>query len=340
MTDLNGASFQSVTIRESQPGDLSKFVNVGDGVFSTDNYSLKDLMAFAFDVPTEDISGPQTLGAHYNIEAKAPGAFMATGYGTVDSARGMVRKMLAGRFQLRFHRSTQSLSVYVLTASATGTHLQEAPPGEVGPLRSEGPSFIGGRALRMDDFDELLSLRMEHPILDQTGLTKTYDIKVNWNADSAAGSKSGDTPPTTLPNPRPEVIIKALQTQLGLTARLEQRLVEVLIVDRVRPPKELLAARKPVPMDPHLFDACVGNYEFRGDALVSVSYENDHYWIQLHGQRHVEVFPEGPRDFFAAAVDAQILFVADSEGRITELVLHQGGQDIHAPRTRDAKAKQ
>ena len=107
---------------------------------------------------------------------------MASAMG-LSTVRGHGSEMLAGRFQLRFHRSTPVALSVCLTASATGTHLQEAPPGEVGPLRSEGPSFIGGRALRMDDFDQLLSLRMEHPILDQTGLTKTYDIKVNWNAD-------------------------------------------------------------------------------------------------------------------------------------------------------------
>src|ERR1035438_5353723 len=90
MTDLNGAAFQSVTIRESQPGDVNSTISQDPGVFRTENYSLRDLMAFAFDVQNDEISGPQRLDARYDVEAKAPGAFMVTGYGTVDSGRAMV----------------------------------------------------------------------------------------------------------------------------------------------------------------------------------------------------------------------------------------------------------
>jgi hypothetical protein len=218
--------------------------------------------------------------------------------------------------------------------------MQEAQPGEAGPLRSEGITFIDGAAMRMDDFSELLSQRLGRLVLDQTGLKKAYDIKVNWKADSAPAPQPENLPPATLPNPSPAVIINALQTQIGLTAKLEQRPVEVFVVDRVRPPKDLLAVRKPIPMDPHLFEAYVGNYEIPGDLIMTVSHKNDHFWLQLQGQPQIDLYPDGPRHFFVAAADAQILFNLDPRGRVTELVLHQGGQDFHAPRMDDTKAKQ
>jgi hypothetical protein len=54
----------------------------------------------------------------------------------------------------------------------------------------------------------------------------------------------------------------------------------------------------------------------------------------------VEVFPESDREFLKV-VDAQVTFVPDSQGRATELVLHQGGMDHHAKRLEgDAPAPQ
>ncbi len=46
-----------------------------------------------------------------------------------------------------------------------------------------GPTFIRGEALRMDDFLELLSQRLGQPVVDETGLTQTYDFKVDWGAN-------------------------------------------------------------------------------------------------------------------------------------------------------------
>jgi hypothetical protein len=53
---------------------------------------------------------------------------------------------------------------------------------------------------------------------------------------------------------------------------------------------------------------------------------------QATGQEKLEVFPESDRDYFYKAFDAQITFITDSQGRATELILHQGG-DHHAKRT-------
>ena len=337
---LKGGAFQSVSIRASQSGSLGQSININPDAFRVGNYSLRALIAFAFDVQDGLISGPKILDARYNIEAKAPGAFPASGYGGVDKTRAMVRNLLTDQFQLKVHRDTQSLPVFVLTTSSTGLHMQEARPGEPGPLMSFRPTSIGGTALRMDDFIELLSKRLGRPVLDQTGLKQTYDFKLNWKADSSSASGQEDKPGADTPNPSTEVLASALQTQLGLTVQLQQRPVEVLIVDRAQSPKNLLPARKAVSMDPHLFDSYVGHYAFPGNWIMTVYRDNDHFWTQLQGQPPVEVFPEGKDKFFTKVVDAQISFELDAQGRVSGLVLHQNGRDISAPRINDAKAKQ
>ena len=49
---------------------------------------------------------------------------------------------------------------------------------------------------------------------------------------------------------------------------------------------------------------------------------------QATGQGTVEIFPSSPTEFFLKVVDAQITFVKDASGAVTQLVLHQGGRDM------------
>jgi hypothetical protein len=48
--------------------------------------------------------------------------------------------------------------------------------------------------------------------------------------------------------------------------------------------------------------------------------------------RRMRYFPESVRDYFFKTFDAQITFVADGNGRATELILHEGGTDLRANR--------
>ncbi len=86
-------------------------------------------------------------------------------------------------------------------------------------------------------------------------------------------------------------------------------------------PKE----HKEVAVDPRLFDGYVGSYQLTPNFILTVTREGDHLFVQATGQAKAEVFPESDRDFFYKVVDAQITFVTDSQGKATELILHQGG---------------
>lgn len=95
-----------------------------------------------------------------------------------------------------------------------------------------------------------------------------------------------------------------------------------------QPPKE----RKQIAIDPKLFDRYIGRYQLAPDFILAVAREGDHLFTQATGQPKVELFPESNQDYFLKVVDAQITFVIDSNGRGTELILHQGGRDQHAKR--------
>jgi hypothetical protein len=65
-----------------------------------------------------------------------------------------------------------------------------------------------------------------------------------------------------------------------------------------------------------------------------VTRDGNRLFAQGTGQRPIEVFPESETTFFARAIDAQITFVKDAQGRVTHLVLHQNGRDQEARKVR------
>lgn len=93
------------------------------------------------------------------------------------------------------------------------------------------------------------------------------------------------------------------------------------------PPKE----RKEVAVDSKLFSGYVGKYQVGSDRVITITAENNHLFFQETNRTKVLLFAEGERDFFLKVIDAQITFVTDSQGKATELILHQGG-DQHAKR--------
>jgi Domain of unknown function (DUF3471) len=97
--------------------------------------------------------------------------------------------------------------------------------------------------------------------------------------------------------------------------------------------------RQAMPFNPSHFDKYVGYYQLGPSTIATVMRNGDHFFSRLTGQIDVEFFPESETKFFATVVHAQISFNTDDQGRVTELVLHQGGLEQHAPRISETTAK-
>ena len=85
-----------------------------------------------------------------------------------------------------------------------------------------------------------------------------------------------------------------------------------------------------VKVDPRIYDAYVGEYELAPGFVFTVTREGDHLMMQATGQGKAELFPTSETNFFPKVVRADITFVKDSEGRVTHLVLNQGGRQMSA----------
>ncbi len=86
-------------------------------------------------------------------------------------------------------------------------------------------------------------------------------------------------------------------------------------------PKE----HKEITANPKLFDGYIGKYQLSPEFILTITRQGDRLFAQATGQGNFPLFPESDRDFFLKVVDAQVTFVTDSQGRATELILHQGG---------------
>lgn len=93
---------------------------------------------------------------------------------------------------------------------------------------------------------------------------------------------------------------------------------------------EILQVRSPIELDPRIYDSYVGEYELVPEFTMVITTENNRIFVQPTGQPKFEIFPESEMKFFLKAFDAQITFVKNEQGKVTELIMHQAGKDMPA----------
>jgi Domain of unknown function (DUF3471) len=72
---------------------------------------------------------------------------------------------------------------------------------------------------------------------------------------------------------------------------------------------------------------------------VTITREGNRLMAQPKGKRKVEVFPESETEFFLKVADVQLTFLKDDEGKVTHVVLHQGGRETKAKRLEPDEVK-
>ena len=86
--------------------------------------------------------------------------------------------------------------------------------------------------------------------------------------------------------------------------------------------------RKEVKVDPAILEKYAGVYELAPGITITITRVGDQLHAQVTNQGKVEIYAEGPRDFFYKVVDAQLTFAEDG----SSVVLHQNGMDTPGKR--------
>jgi CubicO group peptidase (beta-lactamase class C family) len=87
-----------------------------------------------------------------------------------------------------------------------------------------------------------------------------------------------------------------------------------------------------VPVDLKILAQYVGKYELKPGIEFDVKLEDGQLKVMITGQPRFPVFATSENKFFYKAVEAQLTFVRDDAGKVTSLVLHQGGMEQTAKR--------
>jgi uncharacterized protein (TIGR03435 family) len=234
-------SFDVATIKPNNSDGASLQALTFKGrTFITVNSSLADLMMFAYSVQMKQIIGaPDWITKdRYDVSA-APDQ---EGTPSAEQVRVMIRKLLADRFQLKFHHDKRELSAFVLTVGKDGEKLKPAQPN--GNLHGIGiqPAPTGAMMFANNSpipaFTSFLrSLVLDRPVVDRTSLTGRYDLTVTFTPDDSLfnGQPLGFPKPDDGVEPAPS-LFEAIQQQLGLKLSAEKTQVDVLAIDHVEKP--------------------------------------------------------------------------------------------------------
>ncbi|MDQ2855096.1 MAG: serine hydrolase [Acidobacteriota bacterium] len=86
--------------------------------------------------------------------------------------------------------------------------------------------------------------------------------------------------------------------------------------------------------DPKLYQAYVGDYELAPNFILTITVEDGKLMGQASGQGKNELYPSSATEFFLKVVDAQVTFVKNDQGQVTQLILHQNGRNMPAKKVR------
>ncbi len=188
------------------------------------NADLLRLICWAWDTPRFQVEGPDWMrDQSFDVVAKSQSG------GDDDRLRLMLRKLLADRFGLKVHIDQREMQVYAVTLAKGGFKMPESK--EDGPpiFDRGGPTMLTAHHVTMKDFAEKVSEPLHRPVIDETGLTGKYEIKI----DVAAYMQSTGQ---TLDNGQVDVmavLFNALQQQLGVKLESKKETVKILTVDHL-----------------------------------------------------------------------------------------------------------
>ncbi len=207
-----GPAFEVASIRPASPPTFEAMqkgqVHIGakiDGAHLDFGFiALWDLLPYSFRVKQYQMVSPAwTHDSHWNILANLPAG------STKEQVPEMMQALLAERFKLTTHREKREQQVYELVVAAGGPKVEVADGGPVklwdgsfpgfnfsGPLG--GDAVISGRILDqpncnirwefvplpMSRFADALTMFLDKPVVDKTGLKGDYKVALDINADT------------------------------------------------------------------------------------------------------------------------------------------------------------
>jgi len=241
-------AFEVVSIKPGLDSTNGWGWSFSDDGFTAKNMSLLNLVKYAYETFQDDriIGAPKWIdSANYVIQAKIDPD-------TLDAIKklprneqhrvlyGMVRAMLADRFQLTVHDELKEFPVFFLMVGKDGPKLTGAKPkpgepdnaywgrlpdGRNTTLSSTKVTTMG-RNIAMEDLAKFLTSYAGRTVIDKTNLTGKYDVQLIFTPANA--------PPDLVSNEQQAPSLRSvLAEQLGLRLEPGKASLEVIVIDQI-----------------------------------------------------------------------------------------------------------
>ena len=98
------------------------------------------------------------------------------------------------------------------------------------------------------------------------------------------------------------------------------------------PPLPKLKEHKRVTLTPEQLNRLAGRYALSPDAILTVTTDNGHLYVQENDEPKQELIPESPQDFYSANSSDECTFKPAGIGPAEVLVMHLDGKDVELKR--------
>jgi uncharacterized protein (TIGR03435 family) len=249
--------FEVASIRPHASADNRAYVQAFQGRLVMQNFSLKQIILFAYEVPFNQVSGVQAWmeSDHFDIQATTASD------ATVKQVEGpMLQALLEDRFHLKVHHETMERPVYDLAVDKGGLKVLPSKAGSCTPYAVDSPPPLPAQGAPRPTYCDFPKLSgdglnwtldgagvsaaklastlsrsgLDRLVIDKTGLTAGFDLHLKWNADAPEGVPG----PGAAVDPAGASIFTALKEQLGLKLESAKEPVEILVIDHVEQPSE------------------------------------------------------------------------------------------------------
>jgi uncharacterized protein (TIGR03435 family) len=176
--------FDACSIKPSNPGQQGRGLSVRGREIVSINTPVTFLMTFVYGVSAKQIvGGPAWMETEsYDLDGKP------VQDGLPKQLKMMIQKLLADRFQLKFHRERRDLNTHAIQLGKNGPKLtkSQADPSGLPGLGFRGLGAMNAFHATVADFASLWQTAVfSQPVGDQTGLDGHFDFALNWTPDES-----------------------------------------------------------------------------------------------------------------------------------------------------------
>lgn len=239
---VSATEFEVADVKMSRPDEKMNGRILPSGRIDLEAFPLREAIKFAYDIRDDaGLVAPKWLDSvKFDIHANAGSAV------SMDALRTMMKSLLADRFKLTVHSEDQPVPVYVLLAGKKPKLEPSTGADRAGCKRSVPNNMMlyECKSTTMAQFAEGIhqvagkGYLGDHPMIDGTGLTGTYDFSLTWTPVQALPAGKGRGPgdaaaPGVASDPGGLTVFEAIDRQLGLKVETQKRPMPVVVIDHI-----------------------------------------------------------------------------------------------------------